>query len=166
MKKFILLFVMLLVALPVFSESELEIIPIYTILGSQSGHALDSSSADTSYFKYPNPVLDSIIIYFENSATTGNPEVSGDLEITVDNVGDNFGRNVDATKISTSKWVKVGDVFTDVTTETTVLYYGISDSIAMSNPGNWARIVLSTDGDHDPAGIINRLGVILVPKTR
>ena len=174
MKKFgLLLVAVLLVVSSVYSGSTAEnvgidIVTIYTDNGPSSGQALDSSSADTAYFRLRNPKVDSLIVFFENSATTGNPEVTMKIETTVDDIGLRFqGTNqYDLTKARDAQWNVMGTVFTDLTTESTLLYYGISDSIAMSNPGVWGRIICSTDGDHDPAGYILHEGVLWVPKAR
>ena len=127
---------------------------------------MDSSTSDTSYFAYPNPKLDSMIVYFRQYSAAGTSETSCDIQTTPDDISMRFSDQVDTDRSKSAVWTKTADVFTDITTESTTLYYGITDSIAMAKPALYARIILANDGSSNPDNLINRLGVLVVPKTR
>ena len=142
--------------------SQITVIQLYTDIGSASGQIVDSAAADTSYFLYPNPILDSMIVYFfqDTVADSGSATTSGKMQASVDNCQQAVGHMADLPTARTAKWVDIGTVWSNNTTENTMYFYGIGDSTAMSNPGRWGRIIVEGEG------VVERLGVMMVPKTR
>ena len=170
MKYLISLLVMCVFVFSAFAGcDDIQVIPIHSNHGVNTGTTIDSADADTSYFRMPNTQLDSLIFYYQQTATGIKPFVTCSLHTTVDNISAGFSQTgeADNTLAKDARWTIIDTLFADNTIIDTLKTYGLTDSLANSNYGLWGRLLLTTTGHHhNPATTIERMGVIIVPRSR
>lgn len=163
MKKFLIPIILLLVFAGVFAEGGMEFVPIYTDLGTSSGKIVDSAATDTAYVRWGyNHLIDSIVVYafVDTVADSGGATISLKVQTTPDHISFRMAHEINLTTARNANWDALWTIASDVATENVYLVYGCADSTLMSKPGKWARII--SEGE----GVLERLGIIVVPKSR
>ena len=155
----------LVLCVSVFGSEPTTVTVRHTDFLTASGLALDSSSSDTTYFRMPNFARDTSVFFFEQNAATSTPEVSCSLDITMDDVRSRSNPSmVDRKNATAAKWIGAKGLFTDISTEGTLLFYGLAYADFLGKPGMWIRAVLYTDSDHNPTGKVRRWGLATMQK--
>lgn len=160
MKKSLL--VILMVVFATFCVNA-EITQIYTDFGSANGVALDTNAQDSAFFKIDNPLLDSVVIYYSQYASTDNPSVTCSLMVTVDDLG--AGKDI-AGEARKATWANIAEVFSALSAESAVQYYPQTEAVLAGSPGRWymLRFVGGATADHDETSRILKAGIITMRK--
>lgn len=158
MKKIISILVLALALVPAYASDNIS--AFYTDFGSD-GIAIDTLATKSVFFQVENPLKDSIITYYDQYASTGSPAVSCTLWSTVDDITPVGGKTINDLA-SKAKWTAVVEVFSALSTESTVLYYGVTQANLAAKFGRFFKLsyTAASSGTHNVTSKILKAGII------